>query len=132
MTSDNRNLIAKGISQFAGTSFDVGVGGGDAEQADFLWDLEEVLAQAGWHQAPWNIVVPGTMTINRNLRPVAGAVSAQNLEIHLDPSWDAKFRPAAQALVDALNSIGLQAQISPYNAVSGNPMVMHILIGPKR
>lgn len=38
---------------------------------------------------------------------------------------------SGSALIDALNSVGVQGQISPYNAVSGNPMAMHILVGPK-
>jgi hypothetical protein len=70
--------------------------------------------------------------VHRNLRPVAGLVSAQNVEIHLHPSFRQALQPAAEALIAALKAINIDATEIPMNAHSSTDDAMHILIGPKR
>lgn len=130
MTAANRANLAHNLKPFARTEFDVGLGSG-GEQADFLWDLEEVLADAGWHELPWGINVPGMMVTQRGPRPISGSVGAQNVEIHVNPSWQQKLSPAAEALATGLRDIGIEANVVSYNTNSSNVQAIHILIGPK-
>ena len=130
MTAQNRSSLIDKLTPFAGTQFDVGFGSG-GEQIHFVWDLEEVLAAAGWVQLPWGVHAVGTLTNMRNLRPLAGAVHAQNVEIQLEPSWRQSTLPVAEALIDALNEVGISASETPYNFENTNTQAIHILIGAK-
>jgi hypothetical protein len=133
MTAENRAKLDVRLRPFRQTKYDVGVGGSDGEQADFLWDLEEVLVAAGWQQCPWVVNLVGAVNVvHRNLRPVAGLVGAQNVEIHLHPSFRQALQPAAEALIAALKAINIDATEIPMNAHSSTDDAMHILIGPKR
>ena len=133
MTQENRSKLELRLRPFAGTQFDVGIGGSDGEQADILWDLEEVLINAGWQELPWVVNVVGAVNVfHRNLRPVAGLVSAQNIEIQIHPEHERPLVPAAKALAVALNEVGIDAQQRPMTAHSANDTAIHILIGPKR
>jgi hypothetical protein len=72
------------------------------------------------------------MVINRNSRPLAGSVGAQNVEVHIEPTHRLGKLAAVQALVDALTEIGIEARETPYNSASTNAQAIHILAGPKR
>lgn len=129
----HKSKLAAGLSSFSGTVFDTGFGDGDGEQADFVWDIEEILEQAGWKQVAWGVHAMGVSVIERGMqRPTAGSVSSQNLEIHLDRSSEETLRPAAEALVAALSSVEIVAKIVPINIVNVNTSAMHLLAGPKR
>lgn len=80
MTAENRALLQQRLAPFGGQEFDVGFGSG-GEQIHFVWDLEEVLSQARWRQLPWGVPAVGTLTHMRNLRPLAGMIYAENVEI---------------------------------------------------
>lgn len=118
--------LSEELTEFAGTKFDVGFGSGDGEQADFCWDIEELLAGAGWDQQHWT---GSSEWINDRGRfhPLAGAVSAANVEIHFAQDLLA-LRPAARAFASALKRIGIEAKGVHVRAASD---VIHILIGPK-
>jgi hypothetical protein len=124
--------VADKLRAFAETPFDVGFGDGDGEQADCAWDLEEILAKAGWNQLPWGVHAVGISVILRNLRPVAGSVGAQNVEIQMEQESRQARLAAAEALVAALNAIGIEAKETPYNTPNNNVHAIHVLIGPKR
>jgi hypothetical protein len=132
MTPKARTTSAARLRPFAGTQFDVGFGNGDGEQADFIWDLEEVLATVGWTQLGWGVHAQGAIVINRNLRPLAASVGAQNVEVQIEPTHRLVKLAAVQALVDALTEIGIEARETTYNSVSTNAQAIHILVGPKR
>jgi hypothetical protein len=108
---------------------------GDGEQADFIWDLEPILANSGWRQLAWLTTAIGpNLVIFRgdSQRPVLGNVSASNVEIHLALDSRATLQPAADALISALNGVGIAARDAGYNVANGNTNAVHILIGPKR
>ena len=131
----NESVIAEKIALFPGTQFDAAVGMGDGEQADFIWDLEIVLSNAGWRQIAWFATAMGpNLVIHRgsSQRPTLGNVSALGVEIHLAPSARSALLPAANALILALNDAGIVARDSGYNIMNGNTNAVHILIGPKR
>ena len=130
MTAENRALLIDRLSQFARTEFDTGLSSG-GEPMHFLWDLEETLTAAGWHQLPWGVAAVGIQVVHRNLRPLAGSINAENVEIHLDPSSRAALLPAATALISALAEIGITAWEAPFNVQNRHTHAMHILIGPK-
>jgi hypothetical protein len=133
MTAENRERLQGKVQPYAGTKFDVGIGGSDREQADIVWDLEETLCQAGWQQVPWVVnVVGGANVFHRNLRPLAGLVTAQNIELQLHPDHERALTPAAKALAAALNEIGIDTQLRPMSTHNANDDTIHILIGPKR
>jgi hypothetical protein len=118
MTATAKQEMATKLRPFAGTPFDIGFGEGDGEQADCAWDLEEILASAGWNQLPWGVHAVGIAVIHRNLRPLAGSVGAQNIEIQLEPAHRQGRLAAAEALVATLNSAGIGAREAPYNSAN--------------
>jgi hypothetical protein len=128
------DLAAK-LASFSGTVFDAGIGLGDGEQADFVWDLESILTGAGWRQLNWlsTVMGPNIVTHRGNSgRCGLGNVSAQNVEIHLHPNSQATLTPAANALIFALTDVGIAARAAGYNIHNGNDAAVHIVIGPKR
>jgi hypothetical protein len=127
--SNEASLISK-LRAFRGTQFDVGFGA-DGEQAHFTWMLEAILSTAGWNQVAWGIHAVGVQGLHRGQRPLAGSVSAENVEIHIDPSFSHRLLPAADGLISALNQIGISAREAPFNCLSTNGEAIHILIGPR-
>jgi hypothetical protein len=80
----------------------------EREIGDLLRDLEESLRDAGWNQINW--AAPNNSgVIHRSLRPLSGTALAQNVEIELDPLHRDALLPAANALIEALNRIGIRA-----------------------
>jgi hypothetical protein len=130
MTAANRALLISRLSQFAGTEFDTGLSPG-GEPMHFLWDLEETLTAARWAQLPWGVNAVGVQVVHRNLRPLAGSINAENVEIHLDSSSRIALLPAATALMAALAEIGIVAWEAPFNVQNIHTHAIHILIGPK-
>jgi len=124
--------LAKKLRPFSGTVFDTGTGTSDGEQADCLWDLEEVLIAAGWRQTAWITPLVGAQVIQRARRPVSGQVAAQNVEIHLDSASKAALQPATDTFISALNEIGIEATEAAFNVNNANTDAMHVLVGPKR
>ena len=128
----HKKAFVNALLPFTKTPFDVGFGEGDGEQADIAWDLEKLLTDAGWAELPWGVHAVGVAVIQRNGRPIAGSVAAQNIEIHLDPSARQALLPAAQALVAFLNGVEIKVSIVPINIANTNTHAMHVLVGPKR
>jgi hypothetical protein len=125
--------LSEELEKFARTKFDIGFGGGDGEQADLCWGIEDMLAKARWDQQHWGAISTGPVAINDRgpNRLYAGQVAAVNVEIHLDPDWRRSLIDAATALGHELNSLGIKTKIVNNNARSANVMAMHVLIGPK-
>jgi hypothetical protein len=131
-------IIAK-ISPFAGTKFDIGHSKRGREEWDFLWQFEEVPAKAGWEFVEW--------APNPNPHPsgvfrkynwtgqlrVYGEANVSNVVIELEPENRDRLLPAATALVDALNEIGISASVAQVriNEISATRDAIHILVGPK-
>jgi hypothetical protein len=126
------SLVAE-LKPFARTKYDIGFGPGDGEQANFCWDVETMLANAGWDEQQWGVIASGAILVNDRgpTRPRAGLVSAESVEIHLDSEWRRALLPAATALISALKGIGIEANEVPFNTTNGNAHAIHILIGPK-
>ncbi|RQH12681.1 hypothetical protein [Bradyrhizobium sp. RP6] len=116
---------------FAGAVFDTAMSHFEREIGDILWDIEAALDAAGWQQIDWAAPAYAS-AIRRNLRPISGSALAQNVEIEIDPSQRQSLLPAADALIRALNQIGIDAREAPYTSVNGNPHAIHVMVGPKR
>jgi hypothetical protein len=128
MTDKNKALLADRLAQFRETVFDIGMAGGPGEVMHFCWDLEGALYDAGWHQIDW----PSSgFRFARNLRPLAGMIMADNVEIQLDPNDGGANRAPMIALIESLKEIGIEVKETPYNFANENVKAMHILIGPK-
>jgi hypothetical protein len=132
MTAAAQERLIAQLTSFRGTEFDVGFGSGDGEQADTAWDIEGTLATAGWKQLGWGVHAVGIAVTKRSLRPDAGIVSAQNIEVQLDNAAPPSTRLAAKALVAALKDVGLEAREAPLSTPNTHENAVHILIGPKR
>ena len=130
LTAANRAILNGSVQQFAGTVFDVGVSGFESEIVDCLWDLEEVLAAANWNQIPWASPV-GALSFQRNQRPIGGIVSAEKVTLEMEPTRRAGLLPAARALIDALNVIGIEAQERTLLTPISNVQAIHLYVGSK-
>jgi hypothetical protein len=130
MTKENRDILIARLSPFAGTKFDTGLSPG-GEPMHFLWDLEETLHHAKWNQLPWVTGVVGVQEVRRGLRPVAGSINSENVELHVHASHRNGLLPATNALIAALKEIGITAWEAPFNVLNTNAEAIHVLIGPK-
>jgi hypothetical protein len=132
------SLITNAVRPFSGTRFDSGLSANSGEQADFWWDLQPALVEAGWVHIPWGQEKPenewghGGLGIVQGDRPLSASVAASDIEIHLRPAERAALLPAATALISALNEIGIAAAEVPYNVSLQTPNAIHIAIGDKR
>jgi hypothetical protein len=113
------------LKPFSGTRFDTGFAQTDGEQLDFMWDLETALAEAEWTHVHWS-AGNGFM---RPLRPVSGDIGAQNVEIHLLPASRDELLPAANALISALQAIGIDAKDVGFNIHSTATSTIHVWQG---
>jgi hypothetical protein len=127
----NKAQLAARLKRFAGAEFDTAMSHFEREIGDILWDIEEALRDAGWRQIDF-APLPGASAIQRTNRALSGSALAQNVEIEMHPSQQAFLKPAADALIEVLNSVGIDAREAPYTSATGNHHAIHILVGPKR
>jgi hypothetical protein len=126
----DRQLIARELTPFSGTYFDIGMGEYSGEQQDFVWELEPALWDAGWKQDDWAKDTPFGRQAGG--RPWRALVWASNVEIHLHRESRAALLPASEALVAVLNELGITAYVRPIpNVWNDNPRAIHIAIGVK-
>lgn len=131
VTPEQTIFIIEKIRPFAGTMFDVGHSDLDREQWDFLWQFEPVLPKAGWVHIDW---IGGQM-FKKNNWPGDhryGRMAVINVSIEVHPESREKLLPAAKALAEALNGIGIAATVAYFNNSSMNANAVHLLVGPKR
>jgi hypothetical protein len=125
------------IRPFAGTRFDIGHGPeGQREQWDFLWDIEPLFNKAGWVFLDWK-PTGGSMLQRLNWTRQLhwyGLSNVLNVSLEMNPEGKAKLLPAAQALVDTLKGIGIEASIEPtiVSSQSANADAIHFMVGDKR
>jgi hypothetical protein len=137
-TAEHLDELANKITAFAGTQFDIGIGPeGFREQWDFLWQIEPVFEKAGWDFVPWS----GSGVMSRlahigtgPLWPIrlVGLTNVVNVSLEMHQSSEAKLKPAARALADALIAIGINVSVGGNNNRSANDEVLHFLIGEKQ
>jgi len=130
-TPEELDSVIETIKPFVGTKFDVGHGTEDREQWDFLWRIEPALSKAGWVHIDWQ----GGNTFKKSNWPgdhQYGLAGVNNVSIELHPENAEQLRPAADALVTALNKIGIEAAVVYFNNSSTNAEAIHFLVGPKR
>jgi hypothetical protein len=138
MTSANVASLTRKLTPFSSTRFDSCLNGNSAEQADFWWDLQPALVRAGWVHIAWGTEAPdgemglGGLVFVQGDRPSSGSCAAKNVEIHLLPSEREGLLAAAEALVSALNDIGVEAAEVTFNANANTPNAIHIAIGDKQ
>ena len=129
--SEQSQIIIDRIKPYSGTRFDIGHVPDDREQMDFLWAFEPVLPKAGWVHIDW---AGGQMFTKPNWPGdhMYGRIAVLNVAIEIHPESLEKLSPAAEALVAALNEIGITAAITAFNNSSLNVDALHVMIGPKR
>ena len=126
--------FVESIKPFAGTRFDVGHGPeGAREQWDFLWDLEPLFDKAGWVHIDWL----GGRMFKKNNWPGAHWYGLSNvIGVSIEVSADSRqeLLPAAKALADTLNNIGIAASVEDPNvsSTSANVDTIHFMVGEKR
>jgi hypothetical protein len=127
-------IITGAVRSFTNITFDAGIGPNDGDVEDFLWDLESGLWAAGWTQVSWTRPTGQTGGVLRggSGRPALGEVAASNVSVQIHPGQEDRYGPAANALVEALNKAGFDAQRDAFNIHNGNANAMHVLVGPKR
>ena len=128
---DQISFLIDRLKPFAGTKIDIGHPNQDREVWDFLWRFEPVFPEAGWLHIDWR----GGTTFKKSNWPgdhVYGSIAVINISIE----WHAQNRdqllPAATALVNALNEIGIEATVAGFNNSSMNADAVHFLVGAKR
>jgi hypothetical protein len=125
-----RLSIVDRLKLFPGTTFDTAFGNGDAEQADFLWLLEDAIRASGWLQIDWK---GGDIVVTRTDRPLAGIVSAANVVLQMHPDKVPELWEAAIALASVLNNEGFATRAErALGAINNNKDAMHIMIGRKQ
>jgi hypothetical protein len=131
LTEDQKQLLIGKLKPFAGTPYDTGLASGDKEQEDFMWHFDKVLRDAGWNFAGWMSPVIGDALIRRPERGRSGSVAVKNVSLQMHQSNENKLKPAANALVEALKEIGIDAQIDVFNIHNMNEQCLHIMLGRK-
>lgn len=139
LTPESVAAIVEKLKPFAGTKFDIGHAASGREQWDFLWQLEPLFSKAGWIFVDWN---PGPLPhggvfgkVNWTMqRHVYGVANVLNVSIELSPESREQLLPAANAVVEALNSAGIAAVVErhPISGVSITNDAIHILVGEKQ
>jgi hypothetical protein len=133
LTSEAVASLIEQLTPFSGTKFDIAHAPVGREQWDFLWQLEPIFQKAGWTFVDW--VGPKVFgKLNWTMTPHQyGIANVSNVDIELSPENRDKLLPAAQALADALNSIGIAATVQPQpiSGVSTTTDAIHILVGAK-
>jgi len=125
--------IVEKIEQFRDTKFDVGHNPIGREQWDLAWQLEPIFPKAGWIFIDW-IGGKTFSKLNWTMTPhTYGVANVSNISIELTPEYREKLLPAANALADALNGIGIAATVeaNPISGASTTPDAVHLLIGAK-
>jgi hypothetical protein len=136
LTPEAVNSLVEKIKPFAGTKFDIGLPPIGREQWDLLWQLEPIFPQAGWVFVDW-VPTPGTKIVRKMNWQMQyhlyGEANVINLDIELHPPHRETLLPAANALADALNQIGITTTIQPVviSGSSQNVDAIHILVGQK-
>ncbi len=135
LTSDAVASLVDKLKPFAGTKFDVGHAPNGREQWDLLWQLEPVFAKAGWIFVDWNGEKFRTFgKLNWTMQVhMYGYANVSNVSIELSPENREKLLPAANALAEALNSIGITAVVEGgiISGTSATNHAIHFLVGPK-
>jgi hypothetical protein len=125
--------VVEKLRPFGRTKFDIAHANVGREQWDFLWQLEPIFSKAGWIFADWvGLNVFGKINWTLQMH-VYGLANVSNVSIELSPEGRDKLLPAANALVEALNEIGIVTRLEepPISGVSGTTDAIHVLVGAK-
>jgi hypothetical protein len=122
------------IEQFKGTRFDMGHAPVGREQWDFAWNLEPLMAQAGWVFAEWMSDEKHCFPkLNWTMLPHQyGIANVSNVSVETDDHSGAEIVMAAAALVVAFKTIGIEAIATRSDNGSPNRGIVHLLIGEKQ
>jgi hypothetical protein len=131
ITENQRRTLIEKLQPFTGTPYDTGMGENDEEQEDFMGQFDGVLRDAGWQFVNWSSGLLGERLILRPQRGRSGPVGVKNVSLQMHASYEAQLKPAANALVAALQEIGVDAQIDVFNIHNINDSVLHVLVGRK-
>jgi hypothetical protein len=133
ITSESTAKFIEKLKPFAGTKFDIGHARIGREHWDLLWRLEPLFPQADWVFVNWVGdgffgKIPWTM-VGR----IYGEANVSNISIELSPENRERLLPAATALADVLNEIGLAAQVEPQLIASRSQTTdaIHVLVGDR-
>ncbi len=120
------------IAAFKGTKFDMGHAPVGREQWDFAWQLEPLLAQAGWEFVEWSSG-NNFPKLNWTMKPhLYGVANVTNVSVELEERSGGELFAAAAALVISLKKMGIEAVATKSNNGSPNKGIIHLLIGDKQ
>jgi hypothetical protein len=120
------------IATFKGTKFDMGHASVGREQWDFAWQLEPLMAQAGWEFVEWSEgdnfrKLNWTMELH-----LYGLANVTNVSVEFDERGGVDLFKATVALATAFKEIGIDAVATKSNNASPNKNIVHLLIGEKQ
>jgi hypothetical protein len=120
------------IAPFKGTKFDMGHAPVAREQWDFAWQLEPLMAQAGWEFVEWSSG-NNFKKLNWTMQPhFYGVANVNNVSIEFDERSGAELAKVTAALAAAFNKIRIEAVATKSNNDSPNKNIVHLLIGEKQ
>jgi hypothetical protein len=123
------------LKPFAGTKYDIGHPRENAREVwDFMWNFEQVLIDAGWDHIDWEggiIFQKGGDWPGSPRKYWYGEANVSNVSIEVRPQHRDTLMPAANALANAFNVVGITAVTWDNNNASINEDVVHILVGRK-
>lgn len=124
--------LVAAIAPFKGTKFDMGHAPVGREQWDFAWQLEPLMAQAGWEFVEWS---SGNNfgKLNWTMKPhLYGVANVSNVSVELEERSGAELFAAAAALVASFKNMGIEAVATRSINDSPNKYIVHLLIGDKQ
>jgi hypothetical protein len=134
--------VTERIKPFSGTEFDLACSSDtDREQRNFLWTLQPVLENAGWKYTQWKWEPGYEYDSNNNplyvkdvrTDEIYGKVGVVSVVVEYAYFGEPpeKTREAADALVAALNEIGITTAAEYSDLTNSNVNAVHVTVGPK-
>lgn len=112
------------------------MGADKSEQLEFWRALEPGLVRSGWEHVTWTnghtVPLGPYNSLTAGGQPLCGPAFAADVEIHTIPKDQPSLADAAQALLLALNDLGITTTASEAATESINRSTVHILVGDKR
>ncbi|MFD6316934.1 hypothetical protein [Methylorubrum thiocyanatum] len=110
MLSDGAKIfVSQACARFPGINFDLAANPGDQESRDFMISLANILVESGWSAKTYS---GNTIKYGLTNGIQFGEVTVSGLVFLIHKSNENDFRPAAEALRDALNQFGIKARIA--------------------
>lgn len=131
ISKDSALRMAEKLQPFAGTKFDMAITPGDAQAGDLLAGIEYTAVRGDWREVAWKGRSP--TVFHREGFPSIGSVTLEGVVVQVHPNERSLLGPAAAALVDLLQDLGIESRLDIGSALGGssNAQTIHIMVGKK-